>query len=84
MNFSIRALSTDESLASDWSVIRTSALDSKQHVRLDLQVSRREDLSSNCQLYPEDIKNGVNSFPGHKPVLLVFQIISFLYHLYCT
>ena len=37
--FSIRATSPDESLATEWKVIRTSALDSKQHVRLDFQIS---------------------------------------------
>ena len=79
MHFSIRAVSTDESLASDWKIIRTSALDSKQHVRLDLQMSTRYNLSGICQLYSKDTKSGVKSFPGLNPVILVFQILLFLY-----
>ena len=84
-HFSIRASSPDESLVSGWEVIRTSSLDSKQHVRLDFQLSSREsNEKSYCELDYRDTDSGAGSVPANRAVFLVLQIISFLSYIYRT
>ena len=77
--FSIRATSPDDSLVSEWKVITTSALDSKNHTRLDFQLSSRE--SSPRQTARAG--SGAQSF-SRKNVLIVFQMLSLIYYIYCT
>jgi len=84
-NYCIRASSPDESLVSGWEVIRTSSLDSKQHVRLDFQLSSREsNEKSYCELDYRDTDSGAGSVPANRAVFLVLQIISFLSYIYRT
>ena len=70
---------------SGWEVIRTSSLDSKQHVRLDFQLSSRErNEKSYCELDYRDTDSGAGSVPANRAVFLVLQIISFLSYIYRT
>ena len=89
--FSIRATSPDESLLTEWKTVSTSALDSKQHTRLDFQLSSREQSSgqTDCQLNSgqtegagegEGGNSGARSVMRNNP-LLVFQLLSLIYHI---
>merc|ERR1712203_86812 len=87
-NYCIRATSPDESLVTEWKVITISGLDSKQHTRLDFQLSPSErSLSSDCHLHLHSGHAAMAGAGGRKcgaQSVLVFQMLSLLYYIYCT
>merc|ERR1712241_417836 len=93
-NYCIRATSPDESLMSEWKMITTSALDSKQHIRLDFQLSPSErSLNTDCHLHLHSGHAAMAGSVGQKigaqslsrnNALLVFQIFTLIFYIYCT
>ena len=78
--FSIRASSPDQSMVSEWRRINISGLESKQYTRLDFQLFPKEESSPR---QTARAGSGAQTFSRINQ-LLVFQMLSIIYYIYCT